>query len=148
MSEKQLSWERSTNASLKSSLGELFSTHPLQSHKNMWLLGLLKALWEWLGSHQFPELTEPNISGGSGIPAGAMEDRLGLCRLLKMSSLRMSVNVLPPDVKSHVCKRKELHSRKDSPLPQICLQACSLAKQIWLVRNPQAFLLAQNSIYF
>lgn len=55
MSEKYLSWERRANASLKSSLGYLFFTHLLQSHKTMSLLGLLKAkLSCWVGSLKMP----------------------------------------------------------------------------------------------
>lgn len=35
-----------------------------------------------LGNHPFAELTETNISRISVVTAGAMEERLGLCRLL------------------------------------------------------------------
>lgn len=35
-----------------------------------------------LGNHPFPELTENNISRASVLTARALEERLGLCRLL------------------------------------------------------------------
>lgn len=103
---------------------------------------LLSRLFENdLATISFQSSLDPTFQGFLGFLLGWWRtDLVSADSCLKMSSLRMSVNILLADDKSCVRKTMELHSRKHNPLPQTCLQACSLAKQVWLVRNPQAFL--------